>query len=137
MTPPSWHEEPIVKTHDRKAFDCGDPAMNDFLQRYARQSHDLGGAKTFLTVDDTDNKTIVGFYSLVPAALAYADTPALVRCDLAQHEVLGFRLARLATDMALCCRSPPLLAGGFPGRRGRSHHRCEEPGGTPPMAPYH
>lgn len=99
MTLSSWHEEPIAKKHDRRTFDCGDAAMNDFLQRYARQSHDLGGAKTFLAIDDTDNKTILGFYSLAPAALVYADTPALVRRGLAQHDVPGFRLARLATDV--------------------------------------
>lgn len=99
MTLPAWHEEPVEKKHDRKAFDCGDAVMNDFLQRYARQSHDLGSAKTFLAIDDADNKTILGFYSLAPAALAYADTPALVRRGLAQHDVPGFRLARLATDM--------------------------------------
>src|ERR1017187_8965214 len=44
MTLPAWHEEPVSRKHDRNAFDCGDAAMNDFLQRYARQSHDLGGA---------------------------------------------------------------------------------------------
>ena len=45
MTLPNWHEEAIAKKHDRKAFDCGDAHLNDFLQRYARQSHDLGAGK--------------------------------------------------------------------------------------------
>ena len=98
---PAWHEEPIARKHDRKAFDCGDAALNDFLQRYARQSHDLGGAKTILAIDDADNKTILGFYSLAPAAIAYADTPEIVRRGLAQHDVPGFRLARLATHVRL------------------------------------
>ena len=44
----AWHEEPIGKKHDREAFDCGDEALNEFLRRYARKSHELGGAKTFL-----------------------------------------------------------------------------------------
>ena len=48
MTIPPWHEEPIAKWHNRKAFDCGDAALNEFLRRYARQAHDHGGAKTFL-----------------------------------------------------------------------------------------
>ena len=39
MSLPAWHEEPILKKHHRKSFDCGDPSMNDFLQRYARQGH--------------------------------------------------------------------------------------------------
>jgi hypothetical protein len=58
---PAWHEEPIRKTHDRKAFDCGEAALNEFLKRYARRSHDLGGAKTFLAIDDADEKAILGF----------------------------------------------------------------------------
>jgi GNAT superfamily N-acetyltransferase len=99
MTLPAWHEEPISRRHDRKAFDCGDAAMNDFLRRYARQSHDLGAAKTFLAIDDADSKTILGFYSLAPGALAYADTPRIMRRGLAQHDVPGFRLARIATHV--------------------------------------
>ena len=75
--------------------------MNEFLHRYARQSHDLGGAKTILAVDDGDNKTILGFYSLAPGAIAYADTPAMMRKGLAQHDVPGFRLARLATHVRM------------------------------------
>jgi GNAT superfamily N-acetyltransferase len=99
MSVPAWYEEPIAKHHDRKAFDCGDAVMNEFLHRYARQSHDAGGAKTFLAIDNADNTMVLGFYSLAPGALAYADTPAMVRRGLARHDVPGFRLARLATHV--------------------------------------
>jgi GNAT superfamily N-acetyltransferase len=94
----AWHEEPIDKRHDRAAFDCGEPALNEFLLRYARQSHVAGGAKSFLAIDDADNKTILGFYSLSPASVAYARTPEIVRRGLARHDVPGFRLARLGVD---------------------------------------
>jgi len=96
MIDTAWHEEAIQKTHDREAFDCGDEALNEFLCRYARKSHDLGGAKTFLAIDNRDNKTILGFYSLSPASVAYARTPEAVRRGLARHEVPGYRVARLA-----------------------------------------
>jgi len=99
MSLPAWHEEPVLKTHDRKSFDCGDAPMNDFLQRYARQSHESGAAKTFLAIDKADNKTILGFYSLAPGAMAYADTPETVRHGLARHDVPGFRLVRIAADL--------------------------------------
>ncbi len=95
----AWHEEPITQKHDRKSFDCGDPSMNDFLRRYARQSDESGAAKTFLAIDSADGKAIVGFYSLAPGALAYADAPETVRRGLARSEVPGFRLARIATDL--------------------------------------
>jgi len=99
VTLPAWREEPISKSHNRNAFDCGDAALNGFLRHHARRSHDLGGAKTFLAIDDTDDKTILGFYSVAPGCLRYADTPEMVRRGLARHEVPGFRLARLATDV--------------------------------------
>jgi len=98
MNRTAWHEEPIAKRHNREAFDCGEEALNEFLRRYARKSHDLGGAKTFLAIDDSDNETILGFYSLSPAYVAYAATPEVVRRGLARHDVPAFRLARLAVD---------------------------------------
>jgi GNAT superfamily N-acetyltransferase len=99
MSLPAWYEEPISRTHDRKSFDCGDTSLNDFLQRYARQSHESGAAKTFLAIDSADKKSILGFYSLAPGALAYADAPETVRRGLARHDVPGFRLARIAVDL--------------------------------------
>ncbi len=93
-----WYEEPINKKHDREMFDCGEEALNEFLRRFARKSHELGGAKTFLAIDDADNKTIFGFYSLSPASVDYARTPEIIRRGLARHDVPAFRLARLAVD---------------------------------------
>ena len=94
----SWHEEPVRKSHNREAFDCGEAPLNEFLRRYARRNHELGGAKTFLAIDDADG-TILGYYSLSPASIAYARTPDLVRRGLAHHDVPAFRLARLAVDL--------------------------------------
>jgi GNAT superfamily N-acetyltransferase len=101
MSVPAWHEEAIAKRHDRNAFDCGDPDLNEFLRRFARQSHDQGAAKTFLAIDDASGKEILGFYSLAAASLSYERAPHVVRRGLAQHEVPGFRLARLATHLNL------------------------------------
>jgi GNAT superfamily N-acetyltransferase len=99
MTVPVWHEEAITRKHDRSAFDCGDAELNEFLMRFARQSHDQGGAKTFLAIDDK-TEAILGFYSLAPASLAYHRAPAIVQRGLARHEVPGFRLARIAINRA-------------------------------------
>jgi GNAT superfamily N-acetyltransferase len=93
----AWHEEPVHKKHDRESFDCGEDPLNEFLRRYARKSHERGGAKTFLAIDDAD-ETILGFYSLSPASVDYARRPEIVRLGLARHDVPGFRLARLAVD---------------------------------------
>lgn len=97
MSFPAWHEEAIGKGDD--PFDCGEPAFNEFLLRYARKSHEMGGAKTFLAIDDA--KSVVGFYSLSPASIAYGRTPEVVRRGLARYEVPAFRLARLAVDLKM------------------------------------
>jgi GNAT superfamily N-acetyltransferase len=96
MSLPLWHEEPISKKHDRKSFDCGEAALNDFLRHHARKSHEAGGAKTFLAIHDNDGATVLGFYSLSPASVEYARTPDMVKRGLGRYDVPGFRLARLA-----------------------------------------
>jgi ribosomal protein S18 acetylase RimI-like enzyme len=93
----AWHEEAITRKHDREAFDCGEEALNEFLRRYARKSHERGGTKTFLAIAD-GSKAILGFYSLSPASVEYARTPEIVRQGLSRHDVPGFRLTRLAVD---------------------------------------
>jgi len=67
----------------------------------AQFKDEAGGAKTFVAVKEAEGKPILGYYSLALAALAYADTPDLMRRGLARHDVPGFRLARLATDLKL------------------------------------
>jgi GNAT superfamily N-acetyltransferase len=101
MIAPDWLEEPIAKKHDRNAFDCGDAELNEFLRKHARQSHERGAAKTFVAAARSDGKTILGFYSLCPAALEYARAPDGVRKGLARHDVPVFRLARLAVSLTV------------------------------------
>jgi GNAT superfamily N-acetyltransferase len=99
VTLPTWHEEPISKHHDRAAFNCGDDVLNQFLFRHARQSHEKGGAKTYLAVSERDKK-ILGYYSLSPASITYDRTPEVVKRGLARHDVPVFRLGRLAVDIS-------------------------------------
>lgn len=101
MNPLEWRETPIAQAHDRNAFDCGEPALNEFLRRHARQSHASGGAKTFVATPLDEERRVLGFYSLSPASIAYARTPTLVKKGLARYDVPVFRLGRLAVDLTL------------------------------------
>lgn len=67
---PLWEEEPIGEHHDRGAFNCSDKALNQFLHRHAKQSHEKGGAKTYLAVSESNEN------SLSPASLAYESVVA-------------------------------------------------------------
>jgi hypothetical protein len=105
-----WQEAALNKAHDRKAFDCGDLALNDYLQRFARQNHESGGAKTFVATDMITPKTILAYYSLSPASLDYARTPDVVRRGLGRYDVPVFRLGRLAVAISVQGRG---LGGGL------------------------
>src|SRR6202167_5079110 len=98
MTAIVWDGEPIGKKHDRAAFDCGDPDLNLYLQKFARQNHESGGAKCFVAAPSDAPARIVGFYTLSPASIDYARTPALAKKGLARYDVPVFRLGRLAVD---------------------------------------
>jgi GNAT superfamily N-acetyltransferase len=98
MTALAWIEAALTKEHDRATFDCGDSDLNVYLQRYARQNHESGGAKCFVAVAAQAPKRILGFYTLSPASVEYARTPALVKKGLARYDVPMFRLGRLAVD---------------------------------------
>jgi len=106
----AWREAPLTRDHDRRAFDCGEPALNDYLQKYARQNHESGGAKTFVAVEPGAPTTILGYYTLSPASLEYARTPGIVRRGLGRYEVPVFRLGRLAVASSVQGRG---LGGGL------------------------
>ncbi len=103
-----WREEPIAKHHDRKNFDCGVAALNEYLDRFARQNHASGGAKTFVAVSPDDPAHVLGFYSISPGSLEFSRVPANVTKKLGRYEVPVFRLARLAVNLA--CRGKGLGA---------------------------
>jgi GNAT superfamily N-acetyltransferase len=98
VTSIAWKETPIAKRHDRAAFDCGDADLNLYLQRFARQNHESGGAKCFLAAPSDAPTRILGFYTLSPASIEFARTPALAKKGLARYDVPVFRLGRLAVD---------------------------------------
>ncbi|MGB8279278.1 MAG: GNAT family N-acetyltransferase [Methylovirgula sp.] len=98
MTSLVWDEVPLTRQHDRAGFDCGDADLNLYFSRYARQNHESGGAKCFVTVPVGEPARVLGFYTLSPASIEYARTPALAKKGLARYDVPMFRLGRLAVD---------------------------------------
>ena len=96
-----WREEALTRHHDRSSFDCGVPALNEYLRRYSRQNHESGGAKTFVAVAPEAPATVLGYYSISPGAVAFAKMPATVTKKLGRYEVPVFRLGRLAVALPL------------------------------------
>jgi GNAT superfamily N-acetyltransferase len=98
-TPVLWREESLTRHHDRAGFDCGVPVLNEYVQKYARQNHESGGAKTFVAVNPEESISILGYYSISPGAIAFAVVPTGVTRKLGRYEVPVFRLGRLAVSV--------------------------------------
>lgn len=96
-----WREEALTRHHDRARFDCGSTALNEYLQRYARQNHQSGGAKTFVAVSPEAPTVVLGYYSITPGAIAFAKTPATITKKLGRYDVPVFRLGRLAVSLSV------------------------------------
>ena len=96
-----WREEALTRRHDRGAFDCGSPALNEYLRRYARQNHESGGAKTFVAVAPEAPTVVLGYYCISPGSIAFAKTPAVLTRRLGRYEVPVFRLGRLAVALSV------------------------------------
>lgn len=113
--PVDGREEPIARHHDRKGFDCGSPELNLYLERYARQNHESGGAKTFVAVLAEAPARVAGYYAISPGALAFARAPAALTKRLGCYDLPVFRLGRLAVSRAMQGRglgADLLLAAG-------------------------
>jgi GNAT superfamily N-acetyltransferase len=111
-----WREEPVARHHDRKSFDCGSPELNGYLERFARQNHESGGAKTFVVVPPAEPARVLGYYSISPGAIEFARVPARLTRKLGRYEVPVFRLGRLAVSLPVQGRglgADLLLAAGI------------------------
>ena len=78
-------------------FDCAQPALNQFLQRYALVNQKAGSAQTYVCCKDGE---VVGFYSLTVGSVEREEAPHRVVKGLARHPVSVMILARLAVDKA-------------------------------------
>ena len=86
--------EPLGSHHDRESFDCGQPDLEDYLRRIARQHADKGVARTFVLVDDVDPGTVLGFITLTLCEIIPSALPLKFAKKYA-HRVYGVKLARL------------------------------------------
>lgn len=90
--------EPVRKltaTDGVDAFDCGQPALNQFLQRYALVNQKANSAQTYVCCQSGE---VRGFYSLAVGGVDVDVAPKRVTQGLARHPVPMMVLARLAVD---------------------------------------
>ena len=96
---PKWLIQPVRKEHERTSFDCGVDELDEFIQKYARQSERLGLARTFVAVTATSLR-VLGYFTLRTGSVDFADLPPEDTKRLPKYPVPVVHLARLAVDRA-------------------------------------
>lgn len=85
--------ERLARTHAVEAFDCGDAALNRYLQRHALSSQQSDAAATYVGLADD---AVVGFHTLVVSEVGFDGAPSRLGKGLARHPIPLMLLARLA-----------------------------------------
>jgi GNAT superfamily N-acetyltransferase len=87
----------LTGRHDRTAFDCGEPSLNDWLARTARQQQEKNYVRTRVIVADDKPFTILGFYSLVAHQIDRTQSRLPIARN-SPNRLSCMLLARLAVD---------------------------------------
>jgi GNAT superfamily N-acetyltransferase len=87
--------ELLAAHHRREGFDCGEAALNEFLQRQAGQLGRKGFGKTYVALG-ADGLTVAGFVTLSVGQVQTQCLPASLK--LPRYPAPILRIGRLAVD---------------------------------------
>ncbi len=95
--------EPLGQDHVVEGFDCGRASLNVWLARYARQAVAAGSARTYVVVDEQQER-VVGYHALTAGQIEREGASARVIKGMPQYPVPVVLLARLAVDLSVAGR---------------------------------
>ncbi|UUZ63774.1 GNAT family N-acetyltransferase [Polaromonas sp. P1(28)-13] len=86
----------LAASDNVEVFDSGQPALNQFLQRFALTNQKANSAQTYVSCQEG---AVVGFYSLAVGSVEPENAAPRVLKGMARHPVPVMILARLAVDL--------------------------------------
>lgn len=84
--------------HNRKQFDCGVEALNQYLKQTARQHDDIDLSRCFVLTSESNDKVILGFYSLSVCYIRWDELPEKQQKKYPKNGISGALIARLAMN---------------------------------------
>lgn len=72
---------PINSHHDLTSFDCGEPSLNEWLQKRALKNEQSGASRTYVI---TQGKSVIGYYCLAVGAIGHEESPKNMRRNMPQ-----------------------------------------------------
>jgi len=85
------------KKHNRKRFDCGVKALNNYLQMMANQQSSKDNTRTFVLEDENDPSIIIGYYTLTMIQMDLSSLSLSLQRKHQNANTAGL-IARLAVD---------------------------------------
>ncbi|WP_456322910.1 GNAT family N-acetyltransferase [Hydrogenimonas sp.] len=85
------------KRHQRKRFDCGVEALNNYLKLMANQHASKDNSRTYVLEDPKDESIIAGFYTLAMVTVNLSALPEHLQNRHYSNHTAGL-IARLAVD---------------------------------------
>jgi GNAT superfamily N-acetyltransferase len=92
-----WDVQRLDRSHDRTAFDCGVPALDDWLKRLAGQHDRRDLARVYVAVVQSDPR-VLGYYALSTHHVISEVLPEEQAKGLPSLDVPVILLGRLAVD---------------------------------------
>lgn len=83
---------PLQASHNLARFSCGQPSLDEWLQRKALANQKSGATKTYVVIQ---NRQVIGFYSLALASINRTEAPGRMKNN-APLSLPMMLLARLA-----------------------------------------
>lgn len=90
--------ERISRGHNTKDFDCGEPELNSFLNRFALKNDSKDVGRTFVAVRPGEPQ-VVGYYTISSGAVTFAQLPAELK--LPKYPIPTAHIGKLATDRSV------------------------------------
>jgi GNAT superfamily N-acetyltransferase len=94
IKPPLSPPAPLAEHHQLDSFACGEPSLDDWLNRRARANQTSGASRTYVVCD---NERVVAYYALASGAVATNAVPGRFRRNMPDPIPIVI-LARLAVD---------------------------------------
>jgi GNAT superfamily N-acetyltransferase len=65
--------QPLATHHELAGFDCGEPALDDWLKRRAVKNQANGSSRTYVVCE---GNTAIGYYCLAAGAIGHGEAPS-------------------------------------------------------------
>lgn len=93
---PYRRPERLAREHELDNFDCGEPALDEWLKRHARAADASESARVFVVTED--RTTVVAYYALAAAQVEPRSATARAVKGQPSRPIPAILLARLAVD---------------------------------------